>query len=265
MRHGSRPQRRDPFLSLERHFHYLAKATPTVEEALLIPFSVAGETVGAIWVITPDSGRRFDAEDLRVMTNLGNFAAAAYQAQLSRGTIAERKEAEAALAHREREFRTLADNMSQFAWMTDAAGWIYWYNQRWFDYTGTTLEEFPGPEPRPFALVSGSVGEKALLCDGRHSTEVAASLVNRSSRMLVHESQIARVIDQIARVIDMNAMIQIRGPENGNFVAQFLTRDGRSLAILVPEAQADVLRELQEHMPYGLVVRNIVEAACEGV
>src|ERR1700730_376398 len=58
--------------------------------------------------------------------------------------ITERKQAEQALAAREREFRTLADNMSQFAWMTDATGWIYWYNQRWFDYTGTTLQEMEG-------------------------------------------------------------------------------------------------------------------------
>ncbi|MGB6175424.1 MAG: HWE histidine kinase domain-containing protein, partial [Methylocella sp.] len=27
---------------------------------------------------------------------------------------------------------------------TDATGWIYWYNQRWFDYTGTTLQEMEG-------------------------------------------------------------------------------------------------------------------------
>jgi diguanylate cyclase (GGDEF)-like protein/PAS domain S-box-containing protein len=38
-------------------------------------------------------------------------------------------------------FRDLANNMSQLAWMADATGWIFWYNQRWFDYTGTTLEE----------------------------------------------------------------------------------------------------------------------------
>ncbi len=41
-------------------------------------------------------------------------------------------------------FRTLADNMSQFAWMADEKGWIFWYNKRWRDYTGTTLEEMEG-------------------------------------------------------------------------------------------------------------------------
>jgi hypothetical protein len=41
-------------------------------------------------------------------------------------------------------FRELADNISQFAWTADAKGWIYWYNKRWHDYAGTTLEDMQG-------------------------------------------------------------------------------------------------------------------------
>jgi hypothetical protein len=52
-------------------------------------------------------------------------------------------------------------------------------------------------------------------------------------------------------------MIQIHGPHEGRFVAQFMTADGRSLAIAIPESQAEVLRDIQEHMPYGLAVRDI--------
>ena len=44
----------------------------------------------------------------------------------------------------EETFHTLADNISQLAWMADAQGWIYWYNQRWYNYTGTTLEDMQG-------------------------------------------------------------------------------------------------------------------------
>lgn len=50
----------------------------------------------------------------------------------------------AAQAAIEARFKLLADNMSQLAWMADETGWIYWYNQRWFDYTGTTLDEMEG-------------------------------------------------------------------------------------------------------------------------
>jgi PAS domain S-box-containing protein len=64
---------------------------------------------------------------------------------------AQRKRAEAglgatgkALRESEMRFRELADNISQFAWTADAKGWIYWYNKRWHDYTGTTLADMEG-------------------------------------------------------------------------------------------------------------------------
>jgi hypothetical protein len=58
----------------ERDFSYFAPVTPLIEEALLIPFYINGEAVGTIWVIAHDHSRRFDADDLRVMTNLATFA-----------------------------------------------------------------------------------------------------------------------------------------------------------------------------------------------
>jgi diguanylate cyclase (GGDEF)-like protein/PAS domain S-box-containing protein len=58
--------------------------------------------------------------------------------------FAERDFAEKALLEGENRFRTLANNMSQLAWMADEKGSIFWYNDRWFDYTGTTLEEMVG-------------------------------------------------------------------------------------------------------------------------
>jgi PAS domain S-box-containing protein len=44
---------------------------------------------------------------------------------------------------RESELRlhALADNIPQLAWMADEKGQRFWYNQRWFDYTGTTMDQ----------------------------------------------------------------------------------------------------------------------------
>jgi PAS domain S-box-containing protein len=45
---------------------------------------------------------------------------------------------------REEQFRALSESIPQLAWMADADGSIYWYNHRWYAYTGTTLEEMQG-------------------------------------------------------------------------------------------------------------------------
>ncbi|HEY9667472.1 MAG TPA: PAS domain S-box protein, partial [Coleofasciculaceae cyanobacterium] len=58
--------------------------------------------------------------------------------------VTKRKRIERALQQSEERFRTLADNIAQLAWMADENGLIFWYNQRWFDYTGATFEEMKG-------------------------------------------------------------------------------------------------------------------------
>ena len=41
----------------------------------------------------------------------------------------------------EQRFRALADNIAQLAWMADSKGSIFWYNKRWFDFTGTRMAD----------------------------------------------------------------------------------------------------------------------------
>jgi PAS domain S-box-containing protein len=45
------------------------------------------------------------------------------------------------LEESERQFRTLAETIPHLAWMADEKGNRLWYNQRWYDYTGSTFEE----------------------------------------------------------------------------------------------------------------------------
>ena len=58
--------------------------------------------------------------------------------------ITGRKKAEEALRESEAQFRTLANAIPQLCWMANADGWIFWYNQRWYEYTGTTPEQMEG-------------------------------------------------------------------------------------------------------------------------
>ncbi|TVQ12363.1 MAG: PAS domain S-box protein [Leptolyngbya sp. DLM2.Bin27] len=55
-----------------------------------------------------------------------------------------RRPTAAALQESETRFHHLANNISQLAWMADPSGWIFWYNQRWYEFTGTTLDEMQG-------------------------------------------------------------------------------------------------------------------------
>jgi PAS domain-containing protein len=50
-----------------------------------------------------------------------------YQYIAIRSDITERKQFE-------EDSLNPANNISQLAWMADADGMVFWYNQRWFDY-----------------------------------------------------------------------------------------------------------------------------------
>ncbi len=76
---------------------------------------------------TSQAQQRADASDRRLLAQ-----------------VAETRRATRALRESEDQFRTLADSIPQLAWMADATGSIFWYNRRWFEYTGTTLQAMEG-------------------------------------------------------------------------------------------------------------------------
>jgi PAS domain S-box-containing protein len=58
--------------------------------------------------------------------------------------ITERRLAEAALRESEERLLAMANGIPQLAWIAGSEGSIYWYNQRWYEFTGTTLEQMQG-------------------------------------------------------------------------------------------------------------------------
>ena len=58
--------------------------------------------------------------------------------------ITKQKLAEEALRLRGEEFYALADNIPSLCWIAYADGHIFWYNRRWYEYTGTSPETQEG-------------------------------------------------------------------------------------------------------------------------
>lgn len=54
------------------------------------------------------------------------------------------------LKRSEQQFQALANHIAQLAWMADPSGNLFWLNQRWLDFTGSTLETSIGEGWRVF-------------------------------------------------------------------------------------------------------------------
>ena len=82
------------------------------------------------------------------LLNLGSFAVtcAIILFAVQHGHWAKRQSAQlgARLAESESRFHQMAESIPQLAWIANPDGWIFWYNRRWYEYTGTTPEKMEG-------------------------------------------------------------------------------------------------------------------------
>lgn len=93
-------------------------------------------------VHTRADGRQIVAESRQVLLRDDAGAAAGYL-EINRD-ITDRRRAEDALRESARQFQTLANGIPQLCWMANEDGWIFWYNERWYQYTGTTPKDMEG-------------------------------------------------------------------------------------------------------------------------
>ncbi len=55
-----------------------------------------------------------------------------------------RQQAAEARRKSEEDFRTLANSLPELCWMANPDGHIFWFNERWYEYTGTRPEQMEG-------------------------------------------------------------------------------------------------------------------------
>ena len=84
------------------------------------------------------------AGSMVVTVNLLKRAGEVYGISVFAKDITERVRAEKALQESEEAFRALAESMPQMVWMCTPDGLNVYFNQRWVDYTGLSLEESYG-------------------------------------------------------------------------------------------------------------------------
>jgi len=162
----------------ERCFEAMAGFDPPMVENLLVPWTAEGRAVGTVWVISHRLDRQFDAEDARVLRNLADFAAAAYQAivaleetaegrrdlvqaaeertrvlaghnRMLEHEIAQRRQADEALRASEQRYRDLIGAIPAGVVACDAAGTVVFHNACAAELCGGPPGETPacwGPE-----------------------------------------------------------------------------------------------------------------------
>lgn len=105
-----------------------------------LPLHRGGEVIG-VFSVYSDATNVFDEPARELLRELAvdlTFALDGFARE------ARRKTAEEALIASENEFHTLAEAMPQIVWITRPDGGAIYFNQKWADYTGLTLEESLG-------------------------------------------------------------------------------------------------------------------------
>ena len=112
-----------------------------VTSYLAVPvISRSGEVLGGLFFGHPEAGV-FNERAARIVEGLAAQAAVAVDnARLFEAVESERANAEA----NERYYRFLAEAIPQIIWTARPDGFLHYYNQRWYEYTGMTPEQTEG-------------------------------------------------------------------------------------------------------------------------
>lgn len=138
----------DPRYGKNAPHHGMPPGHLPVRSYLAVPvISRNGEVLGGLFFGHSRTGV-FNERSERGMEALAAEAAIAIDnarlAQAAQRENLENKQLVKSLQESEEKLRLLADTIPQLAWMARPDGNIFWYNRRWYEYTGTTAAEMEG-------------------------------------------------------------------------------------------------------------------------
>ena len=112
----------------ERYYTYLNRVLP-MAELLLIPLYRDNEGLGTLWVICHDAQRKFDREDVRILSSLADFTTAT----LCTLRLQQRQQADDL-------YRSLIQEIPNIIFALDRDGNTIFVNEQWAVYTGMSHE-----------------------------------------------------------------------------------------------------------------------------
>jgi PAS domain S-box-containing protein len=220
------------FANAHLYYAQFAGVEPLLIEGLLVPFHVAGQAVGTVWVVAHDDSRKFDAEDRRLLESLATFAATAYQARVSlsaqakanqdlHAEIAERQRAEEALRQSEQELADFFDHAALGLHWVSPDGIILRANQAELSLLGYTREEYIGHHIAEFHA------DQEVIADILQRLQAGEALHDYEARLVCKDGTIKQVL------IDANVLWR-----QGQFIhTRCCTRD------ITAQKQIDETRE----------------------
>jgi PAS domain S-box-containing protein len=117
----------------ERSYTYLQRILP-MTELLLIPLYADNDAMGTLWVMSHDGQRKFDREDARILSSLTDFTGLALRTLQTQQQHKEPDE----------QNRHLLEALPGLVGTAEADGNASFFNERWLNYTGMSLEQARG-------------------------------------------------------------------------------------------------------------------------
>jgi PAS domain S-box-containing protein len=122
--------------------------SPVIGEAGRVEYIIhrVEDVTEFVWLKQAGTAQDRLTDELRVRTTQVEAELSLRNRQLADAQefIAQHQRTEEALRENEQQLRNLADSIPQLAWMAEPNGHIFWYNRRWYEFTGATPEQMAG-------------------------------------------------------------------------------------------------------------------------